>query len=84
MFDRIIGGQEEISAAYPSLDSVKTLRATTGDPLDSPGDPNHSVVRGSDGFCDTSQIFSSISRIPTCWLAKTWLKLILRLPTQMR
>jgi hypothetical protein len=31
---QVIGSEGEISAAYPSLDSGKTLRATTGDPLD--------------------------------------------------
>jgi hypothetical protein len=31
---RVIGSEGQISAAFPSLDSGKTLRATTGDPLD--------------------------------------------------
>ena len=31
---QVIGSAGQISAAFPSLDSGKTLRATTGDPLD--------------------------------------------------
>ena len=33
---------------------------------------------------DTSQIWSATARMPTFWPAKTWLRLILRLPMQMR
>jgi len=31
---QVIGSERQISAAFPSLDSGKTLRATMGDPLD--------------------------------------------------
>jgi hypothetical protein len=31
---QFIGSEGQISAVFPSLDSGKTLRATTGDPLD--------------------------------------------------